>query len=124
MIIHIKNHELVWNNLLDFISQAQDWEYEIKKYRRTRSTDQNRYYRWLLNIIEKETWIDSDETHEKMRMKFLHVPESWVQLAYCKSTAKLNTTEFSEYIENVKNFMSQFWIILPNADQYENFNSQ
>lgn len=104
----------------EFMSDLQDWEYEIKKYKRTRSTDQNRYYRWLLGIVEKETWIPTEETHEKMRMKFLYIPENWVQLWYCKSTAKLNTTEFTEYIENIKNFMAQYSIILPSTEQYEN----
>lgn len=121
MIIRVSNKLIVnKKEYFEYMSDLMDWEYEIKPYKRTRSTDQNRYYRWLLNIVEKETGIPSEETHEKMRMKFLYVPESWVQLWYCKSTAKLKTNEFSEYIENVKNFMAQFGIVLPNADQFEN----
>lgn len=116
MIIKVKNW-CIFNNqeYLDYFSTIPEWEYEIKPYKRNRSNDQNRYYRALLGMVEKETGIDVDETHEKMRMKFLYVPESGVQLWYCKSTAKLNTTEFGEYIEKVKNFMAQFGILLPEA---------
>jgi len=120
MLITVKNWDIVnKEEYFDYIKWLRDWEYEIKQYRRIRSLEQNRYYRGLLGIIEKETWIPVDEIHEKMRMKFLYVPESWVQLAYCKSTATLKTNEFSEYIEKIKNFMSQYDIILPNADQFE-----
>lgn len=117
MIIKVKDW-CIFNNqeYLEYFSTIKEWEYEIKPYKRTRSSDQNRYYWSLLAIVEKETWMWSDETHEKMRMKFLYVPESWQQLGYCRSTSKLNSTEFWEYIENVKNFMSNFWIILPEAE--------
>jgi len=122
MLIQVKDKKIInAQEYLDFFLSLNDWEYEIKPYKRTRSNDQNRYYRLLLSIVEKETGISVEETHEKMRMKFLFVPESWTQLAYCKSTAKLKTNEFWEYIENVKNFMAQFWIILPEATKYENW---
>jgi len=117
MLIQVKDKKILNNQMFyDFFENIKDWEYEIKPYHRTRSSDQNRYYRSLLSIVEKESWIPSEETHEKMRMKFLYVPESGVQLWYCKSTAKLNTSEFGEYIEKVKNFMAQFWILLPEAE--------
>lgn len=123
MIITIKNWDIVnKDKLFEFILGAHDWDYELKPYKRSRSNEQNRYYRSLLSIVEKETWIPVEETHEKMRMKFLYVPENKTQLAYCKSTAKLNTSEFSEYIENIKNFMAQYWILLPDADQRSRFN--
>lgn len=120
MLIKIKDWKIInKEEYFDYMIGLRDWEYEIKSYRRTRSTEQNRYYRWLLSIIEKETGVSTDEVHEKMRMKFLYVPESWVHLAYTKSTTSLKTDEFSEYIENIKNFMAQFWILLPNTSQYE-----
>lgn len=121
MLVKVKDWKIInKEEYFDYISNLRDWEYEIKPYKRTRSTEQNRYYRWLLNIIEKETWIPAEEIHEKMRMKFLYVPESWVQLAYARSTATLKTDEFSEYIEKIKNFVAQYGIVLPDADQYEN----
>ena len=117
MIITIKNWKIVNSKLyFEYISNLGDNTYEIKPYKKTRSDAQNRYYRSLLQYIEKETWIDVNDTHEKMRMKRLLVPESWTQLAYLRSTSSLNTQEFTEYIEKIKNFMAEFWINLPSAN--------
>ena len=85
-----------------------------KKYKKVRSLEQNRLYRKILSVVSDETWHDIQDLHEKMRMKFLYIPESWVQLAYCKSTSNLDTCEFTKYIENIKNFFAQFNIIIPD----------
>jgi hypothetical protein len=105
----------------DFISNLSDWQYIIKKYIPIRTTPQNKYYRWLLTIVEQETWQEKEDIHEKMKMKFLYVPWSWKQLPYCRSTSQLNTSDFCDYIENIKNFMSEFGIILPSAEEFENY---
>jgi len=123
MIIEVKEWNIInKDEYFEFMRNLQDGYYEIKKYIKNRSNEQNRYYRWLLSIVEKDSGIPVEEVHEKMRMKFLYVPESWTQLWYCKSTAKLTSFEFSEYIENIKNFMAQYWIILPDANDFNSIN--
>lgn len=109
--------------MLDRLVTAKDWEYIIKERKNTRSDKQNRYYRWLIDLVSKETGIDKDEIHEKMRMKFLYIPpKNEKQLPYCKSTSKLTTADFTEYIENMRNFFAELlWMNLPNADERENF---
>jgi len=62
---------------------------------------------------------DKEVVHERMRMKFLSVNEDG-KLPYCKSTQSLTTEEMSAYIEQIRNFMSTFWIILPDADKRHN----
>ena len=117
MIIKIKEWVVLNNQeVFDFFATAKDWEYEVKKCVKSRSWKQNRYYWKLLDIVEQETGIDKDDCHEKMKMRFLYVPATNIMLPYCKSTSKLNSSEFTEYIENVKNFMAQYWIVLPEAD--------
>ena len=106
------------------VSNLKDGDYVLKKYVNSRSNSQNRYYRWLLTIIANELGYDSNEVHEILRMRFLYVPESSTMLPYCKSTSKLTTSEFSDYIEKIKNFAAEYGIILPDADQRDrNFNS-
>jgi hypothetical protein len=56
-----------------------------------------------------------------MKMKFLLVHGDAKRLPYCRSTAKLTTSEFCEYIESVKDFMAQWGIILPSAEEFENY---
>ena len=126
MLITIRNW-IIENSseYMKYMKSCKTWEYEIKEYKRTRSSDQNRYYWSLLWIVADEIWTDANDVHEKMRMKFLYVNESGKQLAYCKSTSKLTTKEFSDYIENIRLFMADFNIILPNANEFDsNFNAK
>ena len=116
-----KNWKVV-KNLQDFRDLLNnDWKRVIKKWRKKRTLDQNSYYFWLLWIVESETWQDTETIHEKMKMKFLYVPSKWNELAYCRSTTQLDTKEFTDYIENIKNFFAEFGIILPDANDFENF---
>lgn len=114
------NKILQMERLHQRLYDAPEGEYVIKKYKRTRTTDQNKYYWWLLDIVSKETWTDKDELHERMRMKFLKVEEDG-KLPYCKSTASLDVWQFIEYIENVKNFFAEFGIVLPSAEEFEKY---
>lgn len=123
MLITIHEHKIVdVQSFKDFLSQSKDGQYVIKKYVKNRSNDQNRYYRWLLQIVEKETWQEKEVVHERMRMKFLSVNEDW-KLPYCKSTQWLTTDEMWDYIEKIRNFMAEYGIILPDADKRHNLYS-
>lgn len=123
MKIHVKAHKienLDW--LREWLLQSKDGIYAISPRHKARTTDQNRYYRGLLELIQKETGIDKEDVHEKMKMQFLSVPISAWQLPYCKSTKRLDTKEFWDYIENIKNFMAErIWLVLPSADERANF---
>lgn len=122
MKISIKDWQIEnMDDLIQWLFDASDWEYAIQKRKKKRSNQQNRYYRWLLQIVEKETGVPKEETHEKMKMKFLYVAWDGKSLPYCKSTSKLKTDEFVEYIDKVVAFMSEFGIVLPTPEEYENY---
>ena len=40
---------------------------------------------------------------------------------YVKSTANLNTTEFTIYVDNIRNWVAQYGIVIPDPDQFENY---
>lgn len=124
MHLTIKNWKLEDNwQLLDWIIKSKDWKYVIKERKNTRSDKQNSYYWALIDLVSKETGIDKDEIHEKMRYKFLTIPpKNEKQLPYCKSTSKLTTSEFWEYIEAMRNFFAELLgMNLPDANEWENF---
>lgn len=94
---------------------------ELKKYRSKRSAAQNALY-WgvWLPYISSVTGYTVDELHDKFRIKFLgtrivqvrgdvyHVP---------KSTTKLNTKEFSEYLNEIDRMMStEVGVTLPHPE--------
>ncbi len=93
-------------------------KYIISKYTSKRTLPQNAYYRWLIDIISKEVWDGKDYIHESLRMKFLL--DKSKKLPYVKSTTSLNKIEMTEYIENIKNFVATFGLILPSAEDREN----
>lgn len=117
MYLTIKNWKTDNQALLDFFVKAKDWKYIIKEYKEKRSDPQNKYLRWwVYKAIADHTGYDDKYIHAIMGMKFL--VDNSGKLPYVKSTTDLTTGEFAEYIENVKNFMSEFWIIIPSAEEY------
>jgi len=98
----------------------KDWTRVIKEYKRIRTNKQNAYLWWgVYWTIAKTSWDEEDHIHEVCRMKFLK--DNSRKLPFLKSTTKLTTTEFNEYVENIRNWMSEYWIIIPDPEEYENF---
>lgn len=115
----IENKEDVFN----FFLSAKDWQYEIKPYKKDRSNEQNRYLRWVVyKIIADTIWEDVDYVHWVMGMKFLI--DNTKKSPYIKSTAKLNTSEFVKYVEDIKDFVSSFNIIIPEPDNFITNNNE
>jgi hypothetical protein len=97
---------------LEFCQKAS-WKYTIKEYKKDRTSEQNRYYWLLLWIVQEETGTDKDDIHAMMGQKFLLCKEK--KIPFVRSTTKLTTKQFSDYIENIKDFFSKYWIMLPEA---------
>lgn len=53
-----------------------------------------------------------------MAMKFL--VDNSRKAPYVKSTTELDTKEFGEYIDKIKNFVSEFNIVIPSAEERAN----
>lgn len=52
-----------------------------------------------------------------MSFKFLQkVSKGWS--TYILSTSRLTTAEFSKYVENIKDFVAQYGVYIPTADEY------
>jgi len=91
-----------------------------------RTLPQNSYY-WVLIKIIKDALrelghdVDEKETHYMLRERLLYselVNEETGEVArIVKSTQKLSTTEFNEYLENVKRFCAEWLkLVLPDPD--------
>ena len=85
---------------------------KIEKFKKIRSTgrasdkgNQNGLYWLYLKIIEEETGNFADDLHEYFKRKFLTPRELNVlndKMKIPGSTAKLNTLEFSDYLEKIQ----------------------
>lgn len=100
---------------------------EVTEHKRTRSDLQNRYY-WgvVLKYLSDETGHTQEELHEIMKLRFLKpVAMIFNGVAYniAPSTTKLNTGEFSTFIEQIRDFASaELSCYIPSPDEYYNEN--
>lgn len=103
---------------LQRLSPAKEYDVTVSIHRRNRTIPQNSLY-WLhVACIADETGSDRDEVHAEL--KRLYLPSETVTGMYGEtivrpvSTTKLDTAQFSAYIEKVVAFASStLGIILP-----------
>ena len=96
---------------------GQRVEVIIRKPRTKRSDVQNSYY-WgvVIELLSKELGYDKDELHEILKYKFLQ--SNAMGMPYIKSTTKLSTGEFEEYLSKIKRWAAEsLHIVIP--DPYE-----
>lgn len=91
----------------------------VRKYKTTRSNEQNRYY-WgvVIKILGEEFGYMPEEIHEALKWKFLR---KGGKLETVNSTTSLNTTEFEIFLEKVRIWVLtdfQVKIPLPNEIKY------
>lgn len=86
----------------------------VKKWRKTRSNQQNKLY-WgvILKTISDYTGESIDDLHQHFKNKFLRYTGKSGKLNSCKSTTKLSTDEFSQYIERIIEWAASFDLIIP-----------
>jgi len=82
---------------------------EVKKFRKKRTDQQNKYYFGVIvNILSKQLGYEPEEIHLMLRERFLRIhDEKHPDFVIAKSTTKLNTQEFNEYIEAIQRWAAQ-----------------
>ncbi len=96
---------------------GQRVEVIIRKPRTKRSDVQNSYY-WgvVIELLSKELGYDKDEMHEILKYKFLQ--SNAMGMPYIKSTTKLSTGEFEEYLSKIKQWAAEFLhIVIPDPNE-------
>jgi hypothetical protein len=90
----------------------------VKRYRKKRSNKQNRYYWLCLNFIGNEIGEDPDELHDTFKAMFL--TDRTGKIPIVRSTTKLNTMQFMEYMDKITRKMAETGITLPSPeDMYQ-----
>lgn len=112
------NKGIVWQQLKDL----KDWVYEVVRVDWCKRTDDQNKYLWgavYPAIYEWLNWVYSiDEIHSIMSYQFLSRVSRWGS-PYILSTSRLTTAEFSEYVEHIKDFVSQYGVYIPTAEEYK-----
>ena len=87
----------------------------LKKQVRKRSNPQNSYY-WavVVKILAEHCGYEPEEMHDALKWQFLasHTDSA---LPTVRSSAKLSTVEFSEYVEQCKRLAAEMGVYIPEA---------
>lgn len=115
------------------------WELSLKPRRLNRSLDQNSYY-WVAVVTPfvewlREEWgdnIEPEQAHEMLKAKILGVKYKEIAgeaITLIPSSRKLDTAEFSDYIERCARWLAEFCsiVVVPSEIffiQKENLNER
>lgn len=113
-----------------FDNLTENWEGEeirvtLEKMEKTRSALQNNYY-WgkVIVYISETTGYNEEEMHEALKVKFLKSWDAKTGLWRVKSTTALSTTEFEEYIAQIKQWAWDFFKVhIPKPNEGDNENT-
>lgn len=124
--------EDICNKCCDIQTANSDKQLKVTAeiYYPIRTWDQNSYLRWCVyKYIADYTWYDTEEIHEFCKMKFLRIDtmlqwkEKQVNIPKFLSTTELDTKQFTEYIDKIRNWASMdLWVYIPDANKDLNSN--
>jgi len=108
--------------VIQYINRLPDKAYDVKivNRKKKRTLNQNSLYWLWINCISDETGNDPKELHEYFSDKYL--PKETIEIfGIAKSrpisTTKLNTVQFTNYMENIEVFASsELGIVLPQPE--------
>jgi hypothetical protein len=120
MIYLIKNNKIKSNCIehINSLNQEKEWQVEIKPYKKKRSVSQNAlYWLWMKEIsqgcYESGGELIPDRTyHCYFRQKILGTTQLKVNgttVWDLKSTTKLNTKDFTQYLEDIEHYVGSEW---------------
>jgi hypothetical protein len=83
--------------------EGQRIELILRKQKSQRSLNQNNYYHGVvIEILSNYCGYEHDEMHEALKEKFLSHQRDEKGLVKIRSTTKLNTADFEEFLEKIK----------------------
>lgn len=118
----VVGRELLWDSVKRFFHTIQAdgrfiWPMPEKE-KKNRSIQQNKYYHGVVcKLVAGYTGYTPDESHQEMAKLFLSYEKNGKR--FVKSTTKLKTVEFEEYMESCRRFAAmelQIYIPLPNEN--------
>lgn len=127
--IRVINGKAQFLNLPIFKKDLQQYEGQdafliIKPYKDNRSDNQNRYY-WgvVIKLLADELGYLPEEMHEVLKQKFLVsriVKVGNTEYSIPDSSSTLNTTEFEDYLSQIRTWASQeLELLIPQPNDIE-----
>jgi hypothetical protein len=118
-----------WNRVASELRKMRDGELrvEIRRARATRSLSQNAWY-WgcVVGLVAEHTGYTPDEIHEIYKAKFIPKKLAFAdgngevlgEFVIGGTTTRLNTLEFSEYCEAIREWASDtLGVVIPDPSE-------
>jgi len=129
----INKNELIFENETDFYNYANalncgDYSIVVKKWRDKRSNKSNRYLWAIYNIIAQELGYNKFEVEDlHFTFKKMFLPKEMKtdlfkgeEIEVAGSTRKLNSLEFSNYVNEVKMYAEkELNIVIPDINSID-----
>ena len=120
MIITKKDWVIDVEKVLSGLKDLSDWTYELIRFKKDRTSQQNRYLRWVVyKTIADFTGYDTNYIHQQLGQLFLVDYETYKN-PYIKSTAELTTQEFGEYVDKIILRAGEYGLRIPSPEEYFN----
>ena len=109
------------------LDESKVWVLDIVEKKSKRSITQNALYWAWLTVIEDSTGNDKEDLHEYFKQKLLGYEISEVlneTIERLKTTTKLNTKTFTDYLEGIRVFAAVelgIRLVTPQEEAWENF---
>lgn len=120
----IKKNTPAKANCLSHIVHLPDtkaWDVKIEEHKSSRSIQQNKMYWSWLKIIGDEVGMDKDEMHRMFAIRLLGPELFYVDgkpYEGAKSTTKLSTKEFGEYLDQIHATAMGMGLTLPTPEYF------
>ena len=118
-----------WNRVASELRHCRDGEFvvTIKRARATRSSQANRWY-WgcVVGLVAEHTGYTAEEIHEIYKAKFLPKTLAFAdgngevlgEFVIGGSTTRLNTVEFSEFCERIREWAADsLGVVIPDPQE-------
>lgn len=99
------------------------YDWEVKRWNKNRSSDQNAYYRFVLQLLSEHTGYEDDEMHEIVKAKFLteKIKLRWDKrknISIARSTTTLSTVEFEDLMTKIRQWGAiEFGMNIPKPNE-------
>ena len=118
----IKDRQIILENPSAFWKFAKKFEKKriqliIRRYKTSRTIKQNKLYWLYLGFIGDELGCEPEELHSTFKAMFL-IDHS-KKLPIVRSTTKLTTIEFANYIEKIIRKSAELGILLPEPNKLD-----
>jgi len=101
--------------------EGKEVEVVVRTKKEKRSDPQNRYY-WgvVIEMLSHHTGYSRDEMHDALREKFLGMERDENGLVMMKSSARLTTDEFAQYVNNIVRWAAEkLGLYIPDPSRVE-----